>query len=310
MIYRKFGKTGWDVSAIGLGCWNIGNQWGHMSDTDAETIIKTAVDTGINLFDVAESYGIPNGISEIRLGKALKGIREKLYIVSKIGYWGLRTGQSVPKTTTDMIRLCGHACLGRMKTEYVDVMLCHESGIEDPSVYIDGFNKLVDEGHVREYGISTDKLDVLKSFYEMSDGRCRVVEIDYSLINTAPEMDMLPYCIEKGLAVLVRGPMAKGLLSRKYDLDTVFTDEVRSVWNKGAQSRAAYEELIARVDRVVKAVPQDSSLSETGLRYVISHEASPVAIPGATNPQQVIMNARTAKRLLSSGELQAIRNVL
>ena len=75
MLYRDFRKTGWRVSAIGQECWNIGNQWGQISDTEAEAIIKAACDGGMNLFDVAESYGVPNGLCEMRLGKALKGVR-------------------------------------------------------------------------------------------------------------------------------------------------------------------------------------------------------------------------------------------
>jgi aryl-alcohol dehydrogenase-like predicted oxidoreductase len=91
---RGFGKTGWSVSAIGQGCWNIGNQWGALSDETADRILRTAYDNGINLFDTAESYADPNGMSELRLGKALKAFpRDKVYVVSKIGHWGKRTGQ-------------------------------------------------------------------------------------------------------------------------------------------------------------------------------------------------------------------------
>ena len=202
MLYREFGRTEWKVSAIGQGCWNIGNQWGEMRDEQAERVLRTAFDNGINLFDTAESYGAPNGLSELRLGKTLKTItREQVFVVSKIGHWGKRTGQGIPKTTADIIRACGHACCGRMRTDYVDAILCHEGDIEDPSVYIEGFKKLREEGFIREYGISTDSIDVLRRFYETSDGECAIVELDYSLLNTKPEEDLLPFCREKNLAV-------------------------------------------------------------------------------------------------------------
>ncbi|MHC4506167.1 MAG: aldo/keto reductase, partial [Planctomycetota bacterium] len=139
MLRRKFGSTGWEVAAAGLGTWNIGNQWGEMTDAEAEAIIKTAIDEGMNLIDTAESYGIPNGMSELRVGRALAGgLRDKVYLVSKIGHWGMRTGQGVPQSTADMIRLCGHACAGRLATDLIDVMLCHEGNIEDPAVFIEG----------------------------------------------------------------------------------------------------------------------------------------------------------------------------
>ena len=115
MLYRAFGRTGWQVSAIGLGTWNIGNQWGAIDEATAWDTVNTAFDCGVNLFDAAESYGTPNGLSEERLGRALAGIRHQVFVVSKIGNWGARTGQGVPKTTVDMIRLCAHASLHRLR---------------------------------------------------------------------------------------------------------------------------------------------------------------------------------------------------
>ncbi len=79
MLYRAFGKTGMDVSVIGLGTWNIGNQWGEIDDATAWATIRSAVDNGVNLFDTAESYGTPNGLSEERLGNALAGIRHRVF---------------------------------------------------------------------------------------------------------------------------------------------------------------------------------------------------------------------------------------
>lgn len=306
MIYREFGKTGWDVSVIGQGTWNIGNQWGEMDDATAEAIIKTAFEGGMNLFDAAESYGDPQGLSEIRLGKALKGIRDKVYVVSKIGYWGARTGQSIPKTTSDMIRGCGHACAGRLRTDHIDVMLCHEGGIEDPTIYIEGFEDLKTEGFIRAYGISTNGMEPLKRFHEVSGGNCAVAEIDYSLLNRSPEQDLLPYCQENGIAVLVRGPVAMGLLSGKCGPDTVYTDAVRKGWNRGGPNRAEFEEKIARVEQIKSAIG-DADLVTTALRYVISHSAGPVAIPGATSPAQAESNAKAGESTLTDRELSALR---
>ena len=76
MLYRDFGKTGWQVSVVGMGTWNIGNQWGELDDATAWATVRSAFDNGVTLFDTAESYGIPNGLSEERLGVALAGIRQ------------------------------------------------------------------------------------------------------------------------------------------------------------------------------------------------------------------------------------------
>lgn len=310
MQYHKLGKTGIEVSAMGLGCWNFGNQWGSMQDEDAERIIKTSYENGVTLFDVADNYGQPNGTSELRLGKYIKGIRDHITIVSKIGHWGDRSGQSVPYTTPDMIRLCGHASLGRLQTTHLDVELCHVMEIEDPSVFIEGFRILKQEGFIREYGISTDSLEVLKRFYEMSDGECSVVEVEYCIANIAPEREFLEYCKEKNIGVLVRGPLGQGVVSGKYNLDTVFTDQVRRHYNKGGQWRGKFEYQIAIMDALKKEFGEDTDYIRMALRYVISHEIHPVAIPGATSTRQAISNAKAGEAYFSDSELSQIRQVV
>ena len=308
MLYRQFGKTSWDVSAIGMGTWNIGNQWGKLDDAAAWATVRSAFENGMNLFDTAESYGIPNGLSEERLGVALAGIRHQVYVVSKIGNWGKRTGQGVPKNTVDMVRMCCHASLHRLRTDWVDVMLCHEGNIEDPSVYLEAFEVLKQRGRIRAYGISTNDLEVLKRFN--ADGNCSVVELDYSLLNRTPEADILPYCYEEGIAVLVRGPLAKGLLSGKYTAETVFTDTVRSRWHEDEKQQAKFEANIARVDKLRAVIKPGEEMVTAALRYVISHQAEPVAIPGAKSPEQASMNAAAGKMTLSKGDKNQLSGLL
>ena len=301
MIYKAFGKLGWQVSAVGLGCWNIGNQWGDIDDATAWATVRAAFDNGVNLFDTAESYGIPNGTSEIRLGNALAGIRHQVYIVSKIGNWGKRTGEGVPKTSVDAIRLCGHAILGRLRTDYLDVVLCHEGNIEDPTIYLEGFETLKDEGRIRAYGISTNSLDVLKRFN--ANSTCSVVQVDYSLLNRAPEAEFLPYCHEHGIAVMVRGPLAMGLLSGRYSKDTQFDDTVRARWHEDPARQAEFEAKVDKVERLKQAVEAGEPMITAALRFVISHDAVSVVIPGAKSPAQATMNARAGDRELTGAEL-------
>jgi aryl-alcohol dehydrogenase-like predicted oxidoreductase len=308
MLYRQFGKTGWNISAIGMGTWNIGNQWGELDDVTVWATIRTAFERGINLFDTAESYGIPNGLSEERLGVALAGIRHQVHIVSKIGHWGQRTGQDVPKTAVDMIRLCCHASLHRLRTNWVDAMLCHEGNIEDPSVYLEAFEVLKQRGRIRAYGISTDSLEVLKRFN--ADGNCSIVEVNYSLLNRAPEAEMLPYCQEHGIAVLIRGPLAMGLLSGKYTAETRFTDTVRSRWHEDEARQAKFESDIATVERLKKATKPGEEMVTAALRYVISHPAAPVAIPGAKSPEQAAMNATAGDKILTEVERSELTALL
>jgi aryl-alcohol dehydrogenase-like predicted oxidoreductase len=258
----------------------------------------------MNLFDTAESYGVPNGLSEERLGVALAGIRHNVYVVSKIGNWGKRTGQGVPKTTVDMIRLCAHASLHRLQTNYHDVLLCHEGDIEDPDVYLEGFQMLQQEGRLRCYGISTNSLDVLRRFNHA--GGCKVVQVDYSLVAREPESEFLPYCQAQKIAVMVRGPLARGLLSGRYTTASSFDDDVRSSYNEGGADRAIFEARMGTVDKLRGLIEPDDMV-RTSLQYVISHPTLPVAIPGAKSVEQATTNAAAGDDELSEAEQQRLQ---
>ena len=305
MIYRDFGKTGWRVGAVGLGTWNIGNQWGAVDDQTAWATVRAAFDEGMNLFDTAESYGEPNGLSEERLGTALAGIRHGVYLVSKIGNWGKRSGGGIPKDTVDQIRACAHASLHRLRTDWHDVLLCHEGDIEDPSVYLEAFEALVHEGRLRYYGISTDSLEVLKGFNR--HGTCGVIQIDYSLLNRKAEDGLLPYCEQEGIAVMVRGPLAKGLLSGQYGPDAVFEDEIRESFNAGGAQRAKFEAQVAQVERLKEMVEPGAAMVEKSLQYVFSHSVRPVVIPGAKSPAQARVNAAAGMAEMAAEERAALR---
>ena len=300
MITRKFGSLGWNISAIGLGTWNIGNQWGEIEESTALDTVSAALDFGVNVVDTAESYGLPNGLSEERLGRALIGRRHQVILVSKIGNWGKRTGQEVPKTTVDMIRLCADASLHRLRTDWHDVLLCHEGNIEDPSVYLEGFDYLVQKGSLRAYGISTNDLSTLKKFNQ--DGNCSVVQVDYSLLNRQPSEDLLPYCESEGIAVMVRGPLAKGLLSGKYNKASNFSDMIRAGFNPDGGEREEYESMLAEVEKIKELVPEGRLMVTTALRYVISHSCKPIAIPGAKSIDQARINAQAGDKLLTESE--------
>jgi aryl-alcohol dehydrogenase-like predicted oxidoreductase len=302
MIYRPFGRRlGWNISAIGMGTWNIGNQWGEIDDATSWATVRAAFEAGMNLFDTAEAYGTVHGLSEERLGVALAGLRHRVYVVSKIGHYGKRSGQAVPKTTVDMIRLCAHAILHRLRTDWVDVMLCHEADIVDPGIYLAAFEGLKKQGKIRAHGISTDSLEVLERYN--ADNLADVVEVDYSLLNRAAEQAVLPYCLEHGLGVLIRGPLAKGLLSGRYSAQSVFTDSIREKWHRDEAAKAKFLANVAKVDKLKKVLSPGTDMVAAALRFVISHPAAPVAIPGAKDSQQARMNAAAGDRTLTSEEI-------
>ncbi len=300
MQFKTFGKTGWDVSVIGLGTWNIGNQWGEIDAVTAYATIHAAIDSGMNLIDTADAYGIPVGLSEQRLGQALGGLRHRLYVVSKVGNWARRAGHPLSFSAPEHVRLCIHASLGRLRTDYLDVSLCHEANLGDPSVYLEGFEQLVAEGSIRAYGISTNSLEVLKRFNV--NGTCSVVQVDYSLLNRAPEAEFLPYCQEQNIGVMIRGPLAKGLLSGRYSADSTFSDTVRAGWNDEGAARDKFIEQVGQVDKLKRLVEPGQAMVTTALRYTFSHPAVTTAIPGAKSPEQARMNAAAGDKMLSEEE--------
>lgn len=308
MQQKSFGKLGWPVSVVGLGAWNIGNQWGDIDEATAWKTVRAAYDAGMTLFDVAESYGIPNGLSEVRVGRGLAGIRHNVILVSKIGNWGQRTGGEIPKNSIDSIRISGHAILGRLRTDWVDVILCHKGDLDDPTVYLEGFEALKDEGCLRAYGISTNRLDVLKRFNR--EGTCSVVQVDYSLLNREPEIEFLPYCQEHGIAVMVRGPLAKGLLSGGYAKGAVFNDTVRASWNTGGSQHAQFESRADQVGRLSQVVSAGKEMVQAAIRYTFSHPAVSISIPGAKSPQQARTNAEAGDRSLTENEAAGLRQAI
>ena len=298
MLKRKLGKTGLDVSAVGMGTWNIGNQWGELDEKQVYDTIQTAYSQGNTVFDTADAYGIPGGCSEERLGQALKGMRENVVFISKFGNWAKRFGGAMQFTCADIVIEACHASLFRLQTNYLDVALCHLNDLkpEETEPWLDGLDELKRRGLIRHYGISTDDLNVLKEFNRR--GSCEVVELDYSLINKTPETNgMLDYCLNNNIGVLVRGPLAQGILSGHYTRETHFTDTIRTPFNEGGSAREVYLQKMDRLDRIIAAAGREN-LIETSLRYILNHPCQPVVIPGAKSPKQAIANAAAGSALL------------
>ncbi len=305
MQYRTFGSTGWDVSAVGLGTWNLGGQWGEVSRETAVETVRAAVDAGINFIDTADAYGIPQGLSEEVLGEAIRGRRDGLYIATKVGNFGRRFGHPLPYTIPEHVRLCCDASLGRMKLDVIDLYQCHIGDLAEPDVFLEAFEQLRCQGKVRAFGVSTDRLDVLKAFDR--DGRCAAVQVNYSLLNRGAEADLLPYARESHVAVLVRGPLARGLLAGKYGRDSTFDDQVRKRWND--ERRDEYLAMIATVEKLRFLETGERTMAQAALAWLLTSPAVTCPIPGAKSPEQVRSNAAAADLPLSEEEVARANEV-
>ena len=331
MLYTKNGPFE-HLSVMGLGCWNFGGQWNKVPEEEAIRIIRYAIDHGINYVDVAESYGIPDGQCEILLGKALlDGYREKVTIISKIGWYGRRTSDhfsaidtrwnklgkrifnklyrfkdvDFSHRTPELLRLCGHACCGRLQTNYIDLLLCHDGNPKDAESFIEAFRSLRQEGFIRHYGISTDSLDVLIQFYEKSEGECAACECDFSLLHRAAQNGLFQFCSEHNIAIFTRGTLCRGLLSGKYDLNTIFKEPSRAEWNVGGKSRHAYEWYIKQIDKI-KEIVDSKSLVETAYRFAFTAPEHPTVVIGCTSMEQIISNLQIGDSFLDKATFEKL----
>ena len=305
MLYRTLGKTGWRVSAIGLGAWGIGGQWGPVERDAALATVKAALDAGVMFFDTAEIYGEPRqGQSEELVGEALRPVRDKVVLATKAGYWGGPFGHRLPFTHPSHVELCCDASLHRLKTDVIDLYQCHVGQLAEPSVFLEAFENLVRRGKVRAYGISTNTIRVAEAFNR--DGKCSTIQLDYSLLNRLPEENLLPYCTQHNVGVIVRGPLARGVASGKFKPDATFTDSVRADWNAGPE-RVKFQRQLEVVERLRPLVKPGQDLATLALRFVLSHDAVSVAIPGAKTPEQARANAAAGEAVLDAPELEQVR---
>jgi aryl-alcohol dehydrogenase-like predicted oxidoreductase len=304
MLKRTLGKTGWNVSAVSFGAWNVGGQWGEVSDITAIDTIKAAYDAGVNFFDVADAYGDPPGRSEELVAKALAPMRDRVIIATKVGNFGRRQGHPLPYSSPLHIELCCDASLRRLRCDVIDLYQCHVANLQDYSIFLDAFENLKRRGKIKFYGVSTNDVEALRRFNR--DGTCATVQTDYSFLHRTAEQAMLPYCTEHQIGVVVRGPLAQGVCAGKFTADAKFTDQVRLGWNEGP-GREKFLKRLQIVDQVRFLKTPIRSMAQAALQFVISHSAVSCAIPGAKSPEQARANAAAGVRTLDPEELEKLR---
>lgn len=303
MTLRPLGaRTGIEVTDVGLGLWAVaGSDWGPAEDHASLEAIEVALDAGVNFFDTADIYGA--GHSEHLLGRAMKGRRERFIVASKIGWTGydreaLRSQyDTVPRLVAGV-----EESLRRLDTDYLDVIQCHINHREpNTDVFIEGFRVLKSAGKVRAWGVSTGDADLVRHFN--AGGDCDVLQIDYSILNRIPEREILPYCAENGIGVIVRGPIAMGLLADKFSVDDTFPDgDFRAAWVNDPVQNDQFRRDLSVVEALRSTVPPGQSMAEFALRFVRSNPAVSTVIPGARNGSQSAANAEAGRAPLLSGE--------
>ena len=290
---RVLGKSGIEVTKLGVGLWAIGGtEWGATDDKESLEMISAAADLGINFFDTADIYG--DGHSEVLLGQALKGRRKDFVIASKIGWDGFDYDKWVSKyATVEQLIVGVESSLDRLQTDYLDLIQCHIDYREPHmEIFVEGFQKLQAQGKVRAYGLSTSDYDYLQAFN--AENKAATLQIDYSILNRTPEAEIFPYITKHNLGVLTRGPLAMGILTGKFTAETTFgPGDFRQNWVKNPEEHEIFLSDLAKVERL-KALAEDRTLAHIAIQFVMQNPAVTVAIPGAKRMSQLKENVKAA----------------
>jgi aryl-alcohol dehydrogenase-like predicted oxidoreductase len=290
---RTLGKSGIEVAEIGFGLWAVGGDaWGHTDDVESMNAIDAALDAGVNFFDTADIYG--HGHSEELLGKAMEGRRERFVVATKIGWIDYEAEKNQTAYDTVKKLLAGvESNLKRLQTDYIDILQSHIS-FHDPTMecFLEGFQILQTHGKVRAYGVSTSNYQYLQEFN--ADDGCATLQIDFSLLNRTAENEIFPYCQEKNIGLIGRGPLAMGILTGKFGPDTKFSEfDWRSRWQENTEEREIYLDDLHKVEKL-KALTDERTLAQLALQFVLSKKSVSVVIPGCKTTDQVSENVSAA----------------
>ena len=286
---RMLGKSGLEVTEIGIGLWAIGgDEWGPVQDQNSLDTIEAALDAGINFFDTADVYG--TGHSEKLLGQAMEDRREKFIVATKIGWLGFdhEQGRSAYGSTEKLIAGV-EANLKRLGTEYVDVIQCHID-YQEPNLpyFLEGFQRLQEQGKVRAYGVSTSDFEYLQTFN--AEGGTSTLQIDYSILNRTAEKEIFPYCQAENIGVIVRGPLAMGILTGKFDRETRFPEgDFRRSWHEDPEKYQTFLKDLEKVEQL-RQLADGRSLAQLALQFVLANPTVSTVIPGAKRVDQLEEN--------------------
>ena len=300
---RQLGRSGIQVSALGLGCWAIGGPftnvegvpvgWGDVDDNESIRAIHRALDLGLNFFDTADVYGA--GHSEETLGKALAGRRDEVVIATKFGnVFNSETRRMAGEDgSPEYTRKALEASLRRLNTDYVDLYQFHIWGYppEEAGPTRDVLEELVKEGKVRGYAWSTDVLESVKVFAEGPN--CLAVQQQLNIFAGSDEV--LALCEEKNLASINRSPLAMGLLTGKFHEDSRLpANDVRShaEWFEGFREGKPNPEWLKKLSAIREILTSGGrTLAQGALAWIWGRSEKTIPIPGFKSARQVEENA-------------------
>jgi len=299
MTYRRLGKSGIEVSVVGLGCMTLG-----LDRSRAERIIRTALDLGVTLFDTADLYD--KGVNEEIVGETLRGVRDKVVIATKVGNRPRPDGSGWDWDPTEKYILQAvRESLRRLKTDYIDLYQLHGGTIDDPAEEtVRAFERLLQKGTIRAWGISSIRPNVVRRYAAMAESGAAGLSsemVQYSLLDRRPEEEILETARRAGMGVLVRGAVAGGLLAGR---PPAGKPPAEYLGLAASEAQAAQDAL-----RAISG--SDKEIAQTAIRFVLSHPAVTAVAAGASNAAQVEANVAAADRPpLSEADQRALREAV
>ncbi|HEX5568447.1 MAG TPA: aldo/keto reductase [Streptomyces sp.] len=298
MEQRVLGRTGREVSVVGLGTWQLGADWGQVGEEDALAVLETAVECGITFFDTADVYG--DGRSERLIGRFLKERPDTgVFVATKMG----RRVDQVPENyTLDNFRAWTDRSRANLGVDTLDLVQLHcpPSEVYSSDEVFDALDTLVAEKRVAAYAVSVETC--AQALTAIARPGTASVQIILNPFRLKPLEEVLPAAAEAGVGIIARVPLASGLLSGRYTRDTVFPADDHRTFNRHGEafdqgetfSGVDFETGLQAAAEFAELAPEGATPAQTALRWVIQQPGVTSVIPGARSPRQVRANAGAA----------------
>jgi aryl-alcohol dehydrogenase-like predicted oxidoreductase len=299
MNYRKLGKTQFEVSEIGLGTWQVGGKWGELfSHENADRILHAAVDGGVNFIDTADVYG--DGESEKAVGRLVRSRSEKLYVATKCGR---RFSPHVNEAyQPEALRKFVENSLQNMGLETLDLIQLHCPPTEvyyRPEIF-GLFDRLKEEGKILALGVSVEKVE--EGLKAIGFPNVTTVQIIFNMFRLRPAELFFQEAKRRDIGVIVRVPLASGLLTGKFSDQTSFAPGDHRNFNRHGEafdrgetfSGVDYEKWLQAVAELKALFPGQENLAPLALRWVLMHDAVSKVIPGASRPEHLAANLQAS----------------
>ena len=295
MQKRKFGKIGWNISEISLGCWAMGADWGDVSEENAKNILKTSFENGVNFFDTADVYG--DGRSEKFVGEFINSTSERIYVATKAGR-RINPHEAQGYYDKDLMESYVDRSLKNLSVETIDLlqMHCPPTEVYSHDLTYEMLDYLVTKGKIQHYGFSVQTVE--EAIACIQRPHTKSVQIIFNMLRLKPSEEFFQMAKDKNIAIIVRVPLASGLLTGKMNSNSSFPENDHRNYNiKGDAfdvgetfSGVDFTKALEVVEELKSIIPEGVSLSQLALKWILMHDAVSVVIPGAKNSNQVLSN--------------------